>query len=468
MSASRAPYLDGWVLPAGVSAPAGPPRTVPSEGSAWIRWIEPSAELLDDVADALRMGQQALARRPWREIARVVGRVAERLLDPEDDLRTGALGSLTDSSGLSREMATLVLEGMAGDWRADRLTRAVEAEPPLADALDGFTGGLPRLRARGYPLTLHIGAGTVPGVTATSVIRALLVKSAAWAKPGLGDVALTTALARGLARVDQEVAASVAVTYWPGHDTPVAVLARPDLVVAYGGADTVSSLRSGLPVTTPLVAYHHRLSFGAVAREALSAADAGRAAEAVAMAAAVFDQRGCVSPHLIFAEVGGEVDPRAWAARLAEACARVGRSLPLGRWTVGEASAVQQLRGAMEMKAAVDPSVSVATGEDLAWTVVVDPDASAESPCAGRTVRIRPVEDLARIPSLLARLAPVLQTMGFAGPGDRAAELAEVLSAVGVTRVCSFEGQPFPPPWWKHDGKSPFASLVRWTELDVG
>lgn len=468
MSESHAPDLDGWVLPVGVSAALGPPRTLPSEGGARIRWIEPSRPVLDGVADALRSGQRALARRPWREIARAVGRVAERLLDPADDLRAGTLASLTDSTGLSPEMATLVLDNMAGDWRADRLIRAVEAEPPLANALDRFTDGEPRLRARGYALTLHIGAGTVPGVTATSVIRALLVKSAAWAKPGLGDVALTAALAHGLAQVDPTVAAAVAVTYWPGDATPPAALAEPDLVVAYGGSDTLARLRTGLPVTTPLVAYHHRLSFGAVAREALSAEGARRAAEAVALAAAAFDQRGCVSPHLIFAEAGGEVDPRAWAALVAESCARVGRALPVGKWTAGEASAVQQLRGAMELKATVDPSVSVEAGEALAWTVVVDPEASTEAPCAGRTVRIRPVDDLARIPSLLARLAPVLQTMGFAGSADRAVELAEELSAVGMTRVCSFEGQPFPPPWWKHDGNSPHTALVRWTELDVG
>ncbi len=466
MTASGVPDLDGWVLPAGVTG-LGPPRTVPSEGAARVRWIEPSAELLDAMADALGRAQRSLARRPWREVAEVVGRVAERMLDPEDALRAGALGSLIDSTGLSSEMAACVLDGMAADWRTDRLTRSVEAEPPLADALDGFTADRPGLRARGYPLTLHIGAGTVPGVTAASMIRALMVKSAVWAKPGLGDVALSVAFARGIAEVDPEAAAAVAVTYWPGDDTPVAALTRPDLVVAYGGSDTVARLRTGLPITTPLVAYHHRLSFGAVAREALTATDAGAVGEAVALAAAVFDQRGCVSPHLIFAEVGGEVDPKAWAAQVADACARTGRTLPAGRWTAGEASAVQQLRGAMEMKASVDPSVSLETGERLAWTVVVDAGASPESPCAGRTVRIRPVDDLAQIPSIVAGLAPVLQTVGFAGPADRAEALAEALSIVGVTRVCSFEDQPFPPPWWKHDGRSPLTPLVRWTELDV-
>lgn len=447
--------------------PVGQPHTVPSEGAARVRWIEPTAEILDSLADALRRSQRSLARRPWREIAGVVGRVAARLLDSEDDLRDGALRTLIHSTGLSAEMAALVLDGMAGDWRTDRLVRSVDAEPPLAEALDGFTGHGPRLRARGYPLTFHVGAGTVPGVTAVSMIRALLVKSAAWAKPGLGDVALSVALARGIAEVDPELAAAVAVTYWPGDDTPPAALAKADLVVAYGGVATVSKLRAGLPITTPLVAYHHRLSIGAVAREALSEAESGRVAEAVALATAVFDQRGCVSPHLIFAEVGGEVDPRAWGVQLADACARVGRALPAGRWTVGEASAVQQLRGAIEMKASVDPSVSLETGENLSWTVVVDADASAGSPCAGRTVRIRPVDDLARVPSIVAGLAPVLQTAGFAGTADRAEELAEALSTVGVTRVCPFEGQPFPPPWWKHDGKSPFTPLVRWTELDV-
>ncbi len=499
MTAGSPLRIDGWVLPPETTAVPDRLRTVASEGTAAVRWIEPSAEMLHAVAESLRSAQVTLARKRWRDIAGVVGRVAERLLDPRDSLRERALRHLCETTSLSAAMATLVLDGMARDWRSDRLIAAVEAEPPLAEALDGWTVGGPaaqdvgrgrapspaaepgqgvseavgspkgpRLRARGYPLTLHLGSGTVPGVTAMSMIRALLVKSAAWAKPGLGDVALTTALAVGLAEADPEVAAAVAVTYWPGDETPPGALGVPDLVVAYGGDEAISRVRSEVRPTTPVVAYHHRLSFSAVARQALTVEQAQETALAVALAVAVFDQRGCVSPHLVFVEVGGEVDPRSWAARLANACRRVAGSLPPGEWTTAEASAVQQLRGAMEMKAAVDPTASVVGGEDLAWTVVVDADALPESPCAGRTIRVRPVEDLTRIPPLLGHLAPVLQTMGFAGPRDRVAGLAEALSEIGVTRVCRIEDQAFPPPWWKHDGSNPLSALLRWTELDVG
>jgi hypothetical protein len=357
-----------------------------SEASWWGKRVLPPGLDLDEsvlggesvnaIAAALRRGHVALAARPWRETAARIGFVAETLLDPGHAARAAALSGLAATTDLSGEMAAAVLDGMARDWRLARLVDTVEAEPYLADALDRLTDGPggARVRARGRPLTLHIGAGSVPCVGATSVIRALLVKSAVWLKPGRRDVAIPVLLARSLAESDPVLAGALAVTYWPGEAVPDRALQVADLVVAYGDDETVGTLRSALPPTTPLVAYHHRLGLGAVAREALDDPEGSRRlADQVATAVAMFDQRGCVSPQTVFVERGGAVTPEAWSAVVADALDAAASRLPPGRWTPGEASAVQQMRGAAELEAAVDPRVRVFTGHDLSWTVVLDP-----------------------------------------------------------------------------------------------
>ena len=108
------------------------------------------------------------------------------------------------------------------------------------------------------------------------------------------------------------------------------MLARADLVVVYGGGDTVEAVRACLPETTPLVAYSHRVGVALVGRAALTEARADRTAMAAARAIAAFDQRGCVSPHLLWVEEGGVRTAAEWAGRLAAAMAAVERDLPAG------------------------------------------------------------------------------------------------------------------------------------------
>ena len=80
--------------------------------------------------------------------------------------------------------------------------------------------------------------------------------------------------------------------------------------------------------------------------------------------------------------------PEAWSAVLAEALDEAAARVPPGRWSTAEASAVQQLRGAAELKAAVDSTVKVFSGHDLSWTVVLDSEGALGPPCLARTVRV--------------------------------------------------------------------------------
>jgi hypothetical protein len=370
-------------------------------------------------------------------------------------------------------MAVAVLDGMARDWRADRLRELLCSEFHDPAVLDGFqpawAGGLER--ALGYPLAFHLGAGTVPGVAVTSLIRSLLVKSAVVLKPGRGDVTLPVLFAAGLAEVDAELAESVAVVYWPGpfgHQTEW-FLGRLDLVVVYGGDDTVAWVRDRVPVHTPLRAYRHRLGVGLVGREALGGGEEGEASSTAthaARAVALFDQRGCVSPHVLFVEQGGEVDPEAWAARLAGALERLEVELPSGSLSAAEGAALQQLRGAAELEEGAGRSVVHHGGRHAPWTVLLPAEGRLVPSCLNRTVRVLPVDDLMDVPGELESWAPYLQTVGVAGLGHRGPGIREALARLGASRIVDLAQVPWPPPWWHHDGSGPLRSLVRWTDAE--
>ncbi len=483
----------GWVLPDRPAAPAGQTSPLadqvgssPTHGSISLAPAEGRIlvpELNRPTASRILSGLQE-ARDPLRkmgtdELIQVLGVAGRRLLDPKDSLRREAEEWLPRDAGLSAPMARYLLDRMARDWTTAALTRLVEAEFPDVRVLEGFVrrgdgsageAGGEQVRVEGDRLSFHVGAGNVAGVGATSMLRSLLVRSPVLLKPGRGDVVLPVLVARALAEADPRVGAALAVAYWPGGSNPpleALALERARRVVIYGGMDTVSALRRRLPASTPLVAYHHRISAGAVGRGRLESREEARTlARHAAEAVSAYDQRGCVSPHVIWVEEGGGVTPSRWAELLAEAMEEVGTDLPPGPVPEDVAARIQQLRGTAEMQAAAGTGHAVLAPEHAGWTVLYEPDFRFEAGCTGRLVRVQGVQRLEAVPTLLEGHGELLQSMALEVKSGRRQELAGALSARGVSRITTFRRQPWPPPWWLHDGKGPLRALVRWSTLE--
>lgn len=431
--------------------------------------------LLERQIDALLQSGEALQSRTVASIAASVGRVAERLLDSGDPLRQAAEAALPGLTGASLPMVRRVLDGMAADWRRDRLMELVGAEFDHPEVLERFRPrrGVPGVESRaiGPRLTTHIFSGNVPGVAVTSLIRALLVRSPSLGKTAAGEPLLAVLFARGLHEVDPELGRSLAVTHWPGGDEELerVALRRAAAVIAYGGNETIRSVRSRVEPGARFLGYGHRVSFGVVARERLTHHGAQDVAAAAALDAATFDQQGCVSPHLFYAEQGGDISPAAWAEMLAGELAKLELELPRGRLTAQESSAIRQLRGEMEFAQLAGEGVTLhASADGTAWTVIHDPDPTFAASCLNRTVRVKPIASLADVLAHAAPVGSVLQTVGLAASPERAAALSEQLARVGVTRIAPLGEMAWPPPHWLHDGRPPLADLVRWCDRATG
>ena len=465
------PPFATWSIPEGapLPLPAAVHLGADADNAPGLEVLEVGTHWLQELASRLRGSGEVLRSRPVDDLIETLGRVGSRFLEPGDPLRAQALEALPSTTGLSPEMAAAVLDGMAADWTPERLARTVKADFPDPRVLDGFVPGDRRsLRALGPGLCFQLVSGSVPGVGATALLRSLLVKAPTLVKPGRGDVVLPVLLARALREEDPEVGRALAVVYWPGgrQELEDVALQAADVVTAYGGDANVGTLRRRTPVTTRFLAYHHRVSVGVVGREGLADACVHRVVSGVAGAVAFFDQRGCVSPQIVFVEEGGSVEPWTFAERLAHALAEVETRLPAGHLDAQEASALHQARGTAEVMAASGTGVRVLHGDDATWTVIYDPAGTVELACVGRVVRVRPVKDVSQIPVRLHSLRGHLQTVAWAGLDERLAPLAEALARAGATRIAPFDAAPFPPAGWRHDGRGPLEELVRWVDLE--
>jgi hypothetical protein len=387
-------------------------------------------------------------------------------------LRQIAEAALPAVTGYSPPMITRILDTMVADWRAERLLELLRVEFGDPDVLDGFrrrAHAAGRVRAFGPRLATHVFSGNVPGVGVTSLVRSLLVKGATLGKTAAGEPLLPALFAQGIADADAELGACLAVTYWPGGNEELeqVALGAAEAVIVYGSDEVVAGVRARTPAHARFLGYGHKLSFGLIGREALTETESQRAAERAALEVATFDQQGCVSPHLFYAEEGGDTAPAEWARQLAAAMAAAESVLPRGSLNPREASAIRQLRGEAEFSQLAGSGVELhASEEGTSWTVIYDPDPSFAGSCLNRVVRVKPVQRLENIGGLIAPVGEYLQTVGVAVDPERLLRLAATLGRLGVSRVVPFGRMAWPPPAWHHDGRPPLRDLVRWCDVE--
>jgi acyl-CoA reductase-like NAD-dependent aldehyde dehydrogenase len=338
--------------------------------------------------------------------------------------------ALPAAARLSPEMVATVLPIAAEALEAGAMTELVERELG--------TGAARRPAPAGPGLIAHVLASNVPALALPAIALGCLAGAAVVVKSGRDDPLSAPAFVRALAAVDPDLAATVVTTYWPGGQTTgeEVVLAAADVVVATGGEAALAALAGR--VRGRLIAHGPRMSVAAVDGEA--------AAEAVALDVALHDQRGCLSPHVVYVEAP---QARVFAERLATALDRAADRLPLGPAGAEERAAVRVVRERAEW----EPGVTVFATRG--GTVVYDERLDCRSTCGRRTVRVHPLPS----PAALAPLLPpgVVECVGLAGG---AAPLVEALRARGVARVCPPGRMQRPPLTWPRGQQAPLGALL--------
>lgn len=449
------------------------PTFLPPEAEADARGGQVSPVLVARVAAHIWAAREAyLVRLPVAEIGKILDRCVGLWLEPGSPWLEAAARRIARITPYSEPMVQLGVRRLLGGCRKEALMALLEAELGDPGVLDGFR---PRLavagshRALGPALTTHIFSGNVPGLPVVSLIHGLLVKSANLGKPASEEPVFPGLFARSLAAVDRKLAACVAILPWTGGDPGVeaAAFSASEAVIAYGHDTAIESIRARVPSGVRFVGHGHRVSLAVVGREALDPGTSEDLARRVASDVSLFDQQGCVSPHLVYVERGGAIPPQEFAEGLAGAMAAFEEAMPRGRLSVEEASAIQQVRAEVEFRELRGEAVRLfASSGGTAWTVIYEDDPTFVPSCLNRVVRVKALTDLAELPSQLRPVSRYLQTVGTALPVERRNRLAETLASIGVCRICPIGEMPHPPLTWRHDGGFSLLPLLKWTAIE--
>jgi hypothetical protein len=421
-----------------------------------------------------RNREQYLANRSLQSMVNLLVKLAENWLEPEFPFRKFARERAADT-GFSRATLERGLDNFFRQLTRENLRALIAQE--LGEATDASSGRLeagivPKGRFwRGPEFQVHIGAGNIPNPAIMSLIFGLLTRSAQFLKCASGSSLLLRLFAHSLYDADPKLGACLEIADWRGGNAGLekVLFAEADCVTATGNDETLDSIRTKLPGRVRFLGYGHRVSFGFVAGEVLSGSRADKIVAAAVDDVVAWNQLGCLSPHVIYIQLGGNVWPEHFAQMLARELERRETNEPRGEISPEESAAIASRRAIYEVRFAHSPETTHHWQSEgsTAWTVIFEADPRFQLSCLNRFIYVKPVSDVKTLLESVDSVRGKVSTVGVAAPEEMVPDLAAKLAHWGVTRVCPLGQMQNPPLTWRHDGRPPLGDLVTSTDLEI-
>ncbi len=435
-----------------------------------------SASMLSEACQTLRRNrQQYLANRPTESLVNLLCNLASRWLEPDYDFRELALEG-SGAAGFSRPTLARGLDAFFRQLTPENFQLLLEQDLGHSQRLDEMISSAPEQKtsrasiATAPEFQVHITAGNLPIPALQSIVFGVLLRSAQFVKCPRGASLVPRLFAHSLYDAERKLGACLEIADWRGGNAELekCLFAEANCVTATGSDESLAAIRKLVPSGTRFVGYGHRLSFAYITAGLLTRLHASRVAARAASDVTAWNQLGCLSPHVVYVESGGQLSAEQFAEMLADELRRREESEPRGELPVETAAAISSRRSFYEVRAAHSPDTRLwCSKNSTAWTVVFEADPKFQISCLNRFLYVKSVSNLAEALQSADGVRGQISTVGLAAPEDRAPALATELARWGVTRVCPLGQMQAPPLTWRHDGRPALADLIMWTDWET-
>jgi hypothetical protein len=436
-----------------------------------------SPTMISEACQTLKRNrEQYLANRSTQSLVNFLSELAETWLEPKFPFRKFALEN-SKAIGFSQATLERGLDNFFKQFTCENFNALLIQEFGDAKRLDSIcTTNIEEKFSRSAitrapEFQFHICAGNIPNPTLTAIVFGILLRSAQFVKCASGSSFLPRLFAHSIYDGDPKLGACLEIAEWRGGnlDLENALFAEADCVTATGDDETLDKIRKHLPLKTKFLGYGHRVSFGFVTGEVLHGSRAKKIVSAAADDVIAWNQLGCLSPHVIYVERGGEIAPEHFAQLLAEELEGREINEPRGEISSEESAAIASRRAIYEIRAAHSPEHTQhwCSKDSTAWTVVFEADSRFQISCLNRFIYVMPVANLKAVLENADNVRGKISTIGIAAPEEKISELATQLAHWGATRICPLGQMQNPRLMWRHDGRPALGDLVTWMDLEL-
>jgi len=434
-----------------------------------------SPTMISEACQTLKRNrEQFLAKRSLQSMVNFFAALAENWLEPEFPFRKLALEKAPiirfSRATLERGLDNFFKQLTRENFRALLLQEFGDGADVMSEPGHASSSSKTVHWWRAPEFQVHIAAGNIPNPAFTSIMFGLLTRSAQFLKCASGSTFLPRLFAHSIYDADPKLGACLEIAKWRGgnHELESALFAEADCVTATGSDETLETIRKKLPLRTRFLGYGHRVSFGFIAGEVLTGSRTKKVVSATADDVVAWNQLGCLSPHVIYVQAGGDTAAEHFAQLLADELERREASEPRGEILTEESAAIASRRAIYEIRAAHSPETTRhwRSKDSTAWTVIFEADARFQLSCLNRFIYIKPVSDLKAVLENADAVRGKISTVGIAVPDETVAEVATQLARWGAARICPLGQMQNPPLAWRHDGRPTLGDLVTWTDLE--
>lgn len=431
----------------------------------------PDVAFVDSLLDRAEEAREGIASVEVRRIIDLLDHVGRLWASPDFEPRRIAVRHMPGVVGFSPQMVERGLDELARLCSRQNLLELLRYELGVPESLDrwywraGYNGYL-----RGQPLgvLLHVSPGNVFLGAVDSLLRGLLTKNANLLKVSSADPIFPLLFAKTLKDVDPDglVANSFAVVTFRGgsNELEERFKARCQGIVVWGSERAINAWRRDLPTGVRLVPYGPRMSFALVTRRYLDKADLEGLASRLATDVAMWEQRGCGSPQMLFLESGPRVEE--FLTCLREALDQAAGWMPPGELTLDEKVEILRERELARFGEITGGSRAWYPEGDTRWTVLWREQADRLGSPLNRTLVVHPFRDFGEVLTAVGPYREVLQSVGLGGAPDEVRDLSARLVRGGVNRVTEIGRMHVAKAGAPHDGSFQLGRLLRWVSIE--
>lgn len=432
-----------------------------------------TTEQMDKVIEKVKKASaETLKSFSVSEIVSIIDQAIDRLLDRDSLYRQKAEKLLPIVTGYDEEIIRLGLTTYLKTFRKKELQRFLIEDLGNPLLLDDFQprvkGGFSK--AMGPNVVTHIWSGNVPALPLWSLISGLLVKTGNIGKVPSAEPLFSGWFAHLLVEIEPRLVDCFAVVWWKGGDEERerSIFQQSDVVVGYGGNESLQSLQNRMPITTRFLPFGHKISFGIVSQSSLDSRKTWQSVHQAALDVIRYDQQGCYSPHIFYVQQGGKVSAREFARFLANELENFQRRHPRRELSMEESASMAAWRQREEMTIFSNPNNEVLGNQANDWTVVYEENNIHFAPSSlNRVIKVIAFETIEDILPYISPHRSLLQTVGIAANPKELFKWAELLGKTGVTRITALGSMTSPEAGWHHDGRFNLLDLVSMVDIEA-
>lgn len=408
------------------------------------------AEHIELAAQRLLALPQLSTAEDLSRLVRAICQAGVRMLGADRELARALRLELAQNTGLSSEMV---------EWGLT--TTFASVRPDVLDALGREAFGTPGVVGVPARLCAVVLAGNVFSAAVRAVCLPLLTGAPVLVKCASNDDVLPRFLRRALEGVDPELAQRFELVRFARSDERAldALLRHAEVVSIYGDDATTTTIGARARPDARVIRHGHGLSASFVSSHALrSSASLRDTALRLALDIAAYDQRGCLSPHMVLVEQASGAGARALARCLAdEALPELGRVLPPGPSDTATQARALQWRAAAQVRGELFDGAGFAVSYEATLPLRPSP--------GGRLVAVHDCADADALAAALGVFGAALKCIGVAGPRELRQRLARRVRGFAPARICRAGEMQTPPFDAFADGQPPLSGLLSFVEV---